>query len=234
MFNTQRLSAMTVLSCVVLTVGAGCKSATEPPIPADWFTFDVSNRINQSGPDTTAAQQVMELFQVHLATGTSMAKMAEIQKMEVVWPDGALRTSVPDKFQSESGVYDATGVEQRPEGLMAGTYTLEVEFKDGQTVRRRVDYDGHVLGRPVVQSVTPSADGVQIIWDAPMLKHTWRLFLTQDTAQIAVSSPHATTGGTVTGSIEHPLSSGTYVLELLMYDDFNQRMVLIPFDYTAP
>lgn len=177
----------------------------------------------------------MELFQVHLGTGTSTAQMAKIKRMDVVWPGGALRTTVSNNFQSENGVYDAVGMEQRPEGLMAGEYTLKVEFTDGQTVRRQLDYDGHLLGRPVVQSVTPSADGVELTWDAPMQAFTWSLFLVQDTAQVAHTSPKGTAGGTVTGSIVYPLSSGTsYTLELLMYDDFNQRMVSIPFDYTAP
>jgi hypothetical protein len=233
--DKRHISTMTVLAFAVFTVGAGCKSTTEPPIPADWFTFNVQNRIDQYGPDSTADENVAELFQVHVGTGTTATKLAEIQRMDVVWPGASLRTSIPNKFQSESGVYNAVGVERRGAGLMAGDYTLEVEFNGGQTVRRHVDYDGHVLGRPIVQSLTPSANGVELTWDAPVQAHSWRLFLVQDTDQVAYTSPKGTPGGAVTGSITYSLSSGTsYTLELFMYDDFNQRMVYIPFDYTAP
>lgn len=235
MLNTRRLLTTTMLACGVFTAVGGCKSATEPPIAADWFAFSVLNRIYQYGPDSTADQQVAELFQVHLGTGTPLAKLAEIQQMDVVWPDAALRTSIPNEFQSGDSVYDAVGVENRPDGLTTGEYTLEVEFKGGQSVRRQVNYDGHLLGRAVVQSVTPSANGVEISWDAPSQTHSWRLFLLQDSLQVAHSSPGITAGGPVTASVAYPLSPGTsYTLALSMYDDFNHRMVYIPFDYTAP
>ncbi|HKJ93973.1 MAG TPA: hypothetical protein VJ957_12460 [Longimicrobiales bacterium] len=86
-----------------------------------------------------------------------------------------------------------------------------------------------------MQSLTPGATGVELSWEAPMQSHDWRLVLLRDTATLAYSSQTHRSGGTITASLDYALSPGTsYTLDLLTSDDFNQSIVALPFDYTAP
>jgi hypothetical protein len=229
----EQKSSPRVLTLVCAAFAAvACGSGTAPD-PGEDFRLDVQNHINQMGADSTAKENYWAVFYVRAPTYISPGDLAQILAMQVVWPDSALVTPVQPDFQRTADGLTASEALRQDGVLVGGTYTLKVGFGDGRHVRQQTEYDGHLIGHPLVRSLLPSPGGVALTWVAPSVPHTYRLLLQAGNTTSTSSVEGQTSGGeTITLSVHHTLSAGvSYQLVLLMYDEDNQRAVYIPFDY---
>ncbi|HKJ92583.1 MAG TPA: hypothetical protein VJ957_05405 [Longimicrobiales bacterium] len=232
----RALHAAAPLAIVAITACGG--GTTGPSVPADAFAFTALNRFDQAGADTTAAQTVTVKFDVFVTTAAATVdNLAKVQSMTITWPDGTTQTPIPATFTTIAGAQTAHGEVQNAQGLMAGTYTLTVNFSGGASFTREAQVDGHQMARPVIQAMTAAADSVRLSWTAPGQSADWRLYLWQGTTAgadadaVATSSKgHTSSAVPASGSVTYALAPASdYVLGLLLSDHTNQRMVYMPF-----
>ncbi|MEJ2679267.1 MAG: hypothetical protein P8174_09375 [Gemmatimonadota bacterium] len=201
---------------------AGCKSATAPvpPVPEKAFSFRAWNEIQQTGVDPIdgANAQVAAAFSVSLPDDVSPADLAKIQQV-----DG-------DSLTASQLLTDRT------DGLPKGTYTLEVQFTDGQQITKTQFCDGALLMQPGVNSFTVDSTSLQITWwilPAGGQTHTWRMYLERvqpapATVVLSLPGDTATDNDYVTEAFDYAFQPDeAYALVLDMENDCNHREVRI-------
>lgn len=218
--------------CVSLVV-AGCGDAAGPAVPKEDFSFKVQNEIQQAGANPANAQVAVR-FSVSVPGDVPSADLAKIQEIDVLWPNNYVRTPILSGFQADGDSLTATRLlADRTDGLVEGSYTLEVQFTDGKQVTDQQYCDGRLLDPPTIDVLVADSAGVSIRWHAPSGFHYWSLYLERlqpaPATVLLTAVSGSASGGSMGAGFDYDFQPDeTYALVMDLENTCNHREIRFP------